>query len=196
MTAFPPARNLEANSYNVRILGVSLHLTMWHKWYKSPGGEKQYLRNLDNELLKGREYKNKKWFQKGLLSVTEYVHLKRCNILQIITLKYNRRENEGGKGSRTHLCFLVSFSKIHMLENKRSKGVPAVAQQDWWCLGNAGMKVRSPARHRGLRMGCCHSCCLGHNCGSDLNAGPGPPYAAGQPKKKGGGKKKQQQKTS
>ena len=63
-------------------------------------------------------------------------------------------------------------------------GVPAVTQQDQWCLESPGTQVLSLARHRGLRIQRCHSFSLGHNCSSDLILGPGIPYAAGWPKKK------------
>ena len=55
-------------------------------------------------------------------------------------------------------------------------GVPAVVQWDQQHLWSAGMQVRSPARHSGLRT-------IG-NCGSNPILGLGTPYATEQPKKK------------
>ena len=46
-------------------------------------------------------------------------------------------------------------------------------------LEAAGMQVQSPAWHSGLRIWLCHSCSLGHDCGSDLIPGWGAPYAPG-----------------
>ena len=45
---------------------------------------------------------------------------------------------------------------------------------------------QTPAQHSGLRIHCCRSwsCCLGHNCGSDLIPGQGIPYVVGWPKEK------------
>ena len=57
-------------------------------------------------------------------------------------------------------------------------GAPAVVNQDQQSLGSIGMRVRSPAQHRGSRIRCCWSCGLGHDCGLDLIPGPGTPYAA------------------
>ena len=51
------------------------------------------------------------------------------------------------------------------------------------------MQVQSLARHSGLRVPCCHSCVLSHNCGLDLIPGPGAPYAAEWPKKERKGNK-------
>ena len=58
-----------------------------------------------------------------------------------------------------------------------------MAQRDQQHLGSTGTLVRSPARHSGLRIQCCHSCVLVHDCGLDLIPGPGSPYAMGWPKK-------------
>ena len=55
-------------------------------------------------------------------------------------------------------------------------GVPAVVQWDQQHLWSAGMQVRSPAQHSGLRT-------IG-NCGSNPILGLGTPYATEQPKKK------------
>ena len=66
-----------------------------------------------------------------------------------------------------------------------------VAQWDQWCLGSTGMQVQFPGQHSGLRIWHCHSCSLGHNCGSDLIPGQGIPHATGQSKKK---KKRKQKK--
>ena len=60
-----------------------------------------------------------------------------------------------------------------------------MAQQDQWCLGSTGTQVPPPAWHSGLRIWHCHSCGLGHNCGSALISGWGTPYAWVQPKKEG-----------
>ena len=83
---------------------------------------------------------------------------------------------EGKKKRRIRQkCFL--FKKIFF-------GVPSVSQWDQQCLGSAGMQVQSLIWHSGLRIQQCHSCGLGHNCGSDLIPDSGPPYASRQPKKK------------
>ena len=66
---------------------------------------------------------------------------------------------------------------------KDTKGVPTVAQWDWWYLGHAGTWVRSLAWHSGLGIQHCRSC------GMDLIPGPGTPYATGQPKEKKNTKK-------
>ena len=58
-----------------------------------------------------------------------------------------------------------------------------MAQQDWWCLGSLGTQVRSPAWHSGLRFLHCCSYILGQNCGLNLIAGLGTPYATRWPKK-------------
>ena len=68
------------------------------------------------------------------------------------------------------------------LTNKAG-GVPAVVQQDPH-LGSPRTQVRSPARHSGLRIQCCHSCGLGCNCGSDLIPGSGTAYAVGSQRDK------------
>ena len=60
-----------------------------------------------------------------------------------------------------------------------------MAQQDWQHLWSAGTKVPQPAQHSGLRIRCCYSCGIGHNCGLDLTPGPGTPYNIGQERKKG-----------
>ena len=65
-------------------------------------------------------------------------------------------------------------------------GISTVAQQDPQCLCSTGMQVPFLAWHSGLRIWCCHSCGISHNCSSDLIPGPGTSYAAGWPKKKGG----------
>ena len=51
---------------------------------------------------------------------------------------------------------------------KLAVGVPAMAQQDQQPLWSSGMRVRSPAWHSVFRIQHCHSCGVGHNCGSDL----------------------------
>ena len=50
------------------------------------------------------------------------------------------------------------------------------------------MQVQSLAQHSGLRIWCCHSCSLGHSCGSNLIPGLGTPYALG-----GGQKRKKRE---
>ena len=62
-------------------------------------------------------------------------------------------------------------------------GVPAVAQQDQWLLGSAGMQVRSLAQHSGLRIQRCRSYGFGHDCSSNLILGLGTQYVVGQPEK-------------
>ena len=52
-----------------------------------------------------------------------------------------------------------------------------MAQWDQWHLGSAEAQVRSLALHSELRIWHCHSCGLGHDCGSDLIPGQGTPYA-------------------
>ena len=64
----------------------------------------------------------------------------------------------------------------------KKQGVPAVAQWDLWRLWSAGMQVRSRAQHSGLRVRCCHSCSVGHNCSPDLIPGLETPYSSGQQK--------------
>ena len=59
-----------------------------------------------------------------------------------------------------------------------------MVQRDWWCLGSTGMQVRSPAKHSGLRILCCHSCSLGNNYSSDLIPGLGMPVLQGGQKRK------------
>lgn len=46
------------------------------------------------------------------------------------------------------------------------------------------MRVRSPPGTAGLRIWCCHSCCIGHNCALDLILGPELHMLWGGPKKK------------
>ena len=48
--------------------------------------------------------------------------------------------------------------------------------------GSARARDWSPARYRGLRIWCCHSCGLVNGCGSALIPGPGVPHSVGQPK--------------
>ena len=67
---------------------------------------------------------------------------------------------------------------------KKIIGFLVVVQWDQQCFWSAGTQVQSPARNSGLRKRCCHSCTIGHNCGSDLSHGLGTPYAMGWPKKK------------
>ena len=62
--------------------------------------------------------------------------------------------------------------------------VPTVAQQDQQCLWSAGMQVRIPAQHSGLRIWRCCTCSVGCNCGSHLIPDPGTLYASGDPRKK------------
>ena len=64
-------------------------------------------------------------------------------------------------------------------------------QQDWQCLGRAGIWVCSPALHSGLRIQCYHSCGLVQGCSLDLIPGPGVPYATRQQKQQ---QQQQQQK--
>ena len=85
----------------------------------------------------------------------------------------------------------VSLSGLLFSFKKCFRGVPAVVEQGWQCLGNAGMGMQIPslAQHSGLRIWHCCSCSLGCSCGSDLIPGLGIPYAVWQPKKKKGKKK-------
>ena len=50
-------------------------------------------------------------------------------------------------------------------------GVPSVVQWHLQYLWSAGTQVWSLAWHSGLRIWCCRSCCIDHNCGSDLVPG-------------------------
>ena len=52
-----------------------------------------------------------------------------------------------------------------------------------WCPRSTRTQVLSPAQHIGLRIGHCHNCGIGCNCGSNLISGLGTPCAAGQPTK-------------
>ena len=61
--------------------------------------------------------------------------------------------------------------------------MPALVQQDPWCLGSTGTQVGSCPWLSGLRIRHCHSCSVGGNYGSDLIPGPGNQCAVGQPKK-------------
>ena len=61
-------------------------------------------------------------------------------------------------------------------------GVPTVAQQNQQHLCSAWMQVPSLDQHSGLRIWCCCSYDLSHNCGLDLIPGLGNVYATGQPK--------------
>ena len=56
-----------------------------------------------------------------------------------------------------------------------------MVQRDQRCLGSAGTQVQPLAQPRGLRILCCHSCSLGHNCNSDQIPGLVIPYAKGWP---------------
>ena len=71
----------------------------------------------------------------------------------------------------------------YKMVSRIKRGVPTVAQQDRWHLGRAGMRVRSPAQHRGLKILHCRSCSLGCNCGLNLIPGLGTPCAERRPKK-------------
>ena len=64
------------------------------------------------------------------------------------------------------------------------RGIPAVAQWNWWHFWSARTRVQSPAQHSGLKIRCCRSCGSGRHCSSDLIPGLGKPYASGRPKKK------------
>ena len=56
-------------------------------------------------------------------------------------------------------------------------GAPTVAQRvkDLTTMAQVAAEVRvgSTARHSGLRMWCCCSCGIGHNCSLDSTPGPG-----------------------
>ena len=65
-------------------------------------------------------------------------------------------------------------------------GVPALAQQDQWHLGDTGLQVLSLTLDTGLRNWHCQNFGLGADCGLDLIPGPGTPCAMGRPKKKKG----------
>ena len=69
-------------------------------------------------------------------------------------------------------------------------GAPAAVQWHQQHLGSPGMQVQFLAYCSGLRIWCCRSCGLGHNCGSDLIPGWGTLYAGGWPKMKKKKKKK------
>ena len=65
----------------------------------------------------------------------------------------------------------------------------AVEEFPQWCSGIGGGSSAAPGCQFdqwlsavGKKTPCCHSCGVGHNCGSDPMPGPGPPCAAGQPK--------------
>ena len=78
------------------------------------------------------------------------------------------------------------FDKIwypSIIFKKHLIGVPTVEQQNWQHRGSTGTQVEYPALHSGLRIRCCCSCSLGHNCGLDLIPGPGTPYGVRWPKK-------------
>ena len=63
-------------------------------------------------------------------------------------------------------------------------GVPSVVQWHLQYLWSAGTQVWSLAWHSGLRIWCCRSCCIDHNCGSDLVPGLETQHSMGWPKKK------------
>ena len=67
---------------------------------------------------------------------------------------------------------------------KLTYGISTVVQQDQRHLWSPRTQLQSPAQHSELRIWHCHSCSIGHNCGSDLIPGLGNPYAVGQSKKK------------
>ena len=75
-------------------------------------------------------------------------------------------------------------------KKKTLTGVPAMAQQEAWCLCCTRMRVWSLAQYSGLEDLVLLHYIVGHNCGLDLIPGPGTPCASGQPKKKEKQKKK------
>ena len=85
-------------------------------------------------------------------------------------------------GTRVNLLvnFLgdVFYESPGMIKIKQRRGIPTVVQKDQRPLCNAGLQVRSPARHGALRMQHCHSCRV-------VDSAPGlrTPYATGGPKK-------------
>ena len=100
---------------------------------------------------------------------------------------------------RSRQFFFLSIEKVHGIlgglqtgcktrginrTRHPMRGVPAVAQRNQRHLWSAGTQVQSPAWQSGLRIPHCHSCGIGHSCGSDLIPGPGTPPAVGWPKKR------------
>ena len=113
------------------------------------------------------------------------------NSFKLLELFYGKHFTENG--IFTWKQYLISFYKkflvgIHSIyffwhvKIQSTLGGPDVVQWDLWHFGSTGIQVCSLAQHSQLRIQCCCSCILGHNCGLDLIPGPGTSYAAGQPK--------------
>ena len=67
----------------------------------------------------------------------------------------------------THIpCPQGAFSLL--CQKQTSLRVPAMVQQDWWCLCSTRTQVRQLAWHRGLRIRHCHSCGIDSNCSSNV----------------------------
>lgn len=54
-----------------------------------------------------------------------------------------------------------------------------MVQQDQWLSIVLGHDTGLIAQYSGLSVWCCHNCSIGHNCGSDIIPGLGPPFAWG-----------------
>ena len=67
-----------------------------------------------------------------------------------------------------------------------------MVQQDQWLSIVLGHDTGLIAQYSGLSVWCCHNCSIGHNCGSDIIPGLGPPFAWGW----GEGTKKDKKKKS
>ena len=63
---------------------------------------------------------------------------------------------------------LCALEVLSLLFNNHFLGVPTMAQQDWWHLGSAGMKILSLAWQSELRVWHCCSCSLCYNYSSHL----------------------------
>ena len=85
------------------------------------------------------------------------------------------------------------FFKLTYNFQRRQSWSSHCGKGDWQCLGSAGTQVHSPAQHSGLRIRCCHSCDLDHNCSSDLIPDTGTPYAVGSQRRKREGRKAKRQ---
>ena len=98
---------------------------------------------------------------------------------RVLTLQF-RPGAVGVPDSRLGFSFLLK-SHIYICFLKTCFGNSCCgATQE--CLGSAGMQVRSPAPHSGLRTLCCCSCGFGCDCDLDMIHGPRTPYALGWPK--------------
>ena len=64
------------------------------------------------------------------------------------------------------------------------RGVPDVAQHDWWHFCSVMTQVQSLAQHSGLRIWHGHSCSVGYICGMDEIPGSGAPMPWGGQKRK------------